>query len=89
MLETFKKFWAHTEIQTKIKLKCFSSHNGGEYVSKSSTKLCDHREIQRKKTTSFNPPQKDVANRMNRRIQEKVLILLSKVDLTHGFVPSL
>ncbi|MCO5560650.1 hypothetical protein L7F22_014267 [Adiantum nelumboides] len=73
------------ENAMKMAIKCLRSDNGGEYVSKAFQKFCDNKRIKRELTTTYNPPQNGVAERMNRTIQEKVRAMISHAALPHGF----
>ncbi|MCO5605112.1 hypothetical protein L7F22_059292 [Adiantum nelumboides] len=81
--ETFsclKKLLFNVESQFEHKLKTLRSDNGGEYVSKEFADLCSSRGIKREFTVPYTPAQNDVAERMNRNIQEQNYRALQKFE---------
>ena len=84
VFKVFKTWLALVENQTRKKLKCLRSDNGGEYLSREFTTFCE-KGIKRELPAPHNPPQNGVAERANRTIQERTLSMLSQAGLTHGF----
>ena len=68
-LSMFQKFLTLVEHQSSKKLKWLRTDNGGEYVSGS---FCESKGIRRELTAPFTPAQNGIAERINRKIQEKV-----------------
>ena len=66
------------------KLKCLRTDNGGEFKSDEFVKFCRERGIRREYTTPYSPEQ-NVAERMNRTIQERVVSMLQHSGLLDGF----
>ena len=71
MFATFKKWKALVENETRKKLKCLISDNGGEYSSKEFDSYCSHNEIRRDKTVPRTPQENGVSERMNITIMER------------------
>jgi len=59
------------EIETRKKLKCLRSDNGGEYCSKEFDRYCLEHEIYREKTAPRTPQENGVSERMNITIMER------------------
>ena len=70
VFNTFKKWKALVENETRNKLKCLRSNNGGEYYSKEFDNYCSYHGIHRDKTTPVTPQENGVLERMNRTIME-------------------
>ena len=70
MLVTFKKWKAEVKIQTSLKIKCLRSDNGGEYKSEFKA-FCATKGIRLMRTVFGKAIQKDVAERMNRTLNER------------------
>ena len=83
VLSIFKRFVTLLETQIGKKVKCLSSSNGGEYVSKSFQQFCDTKEIKRELIAPYNLPQNGVLERMNKTIQEKNRSMLSNAEAIH------
>jgi transposase InsO family protein len=58
------------ENETKKRLKCIRSDNGGEYCSKDFDYYCSYHEICREKTALGTPQENGVSKRMNKTIME-------------------
>ncbi|KAI4338269.1 hypothetical protein L6164_016611 [Bauhinia variegata] len=43
----FKMYKAHLELESRKKIKCLRSDNGGEYISKEFAEFCDQEGIKR------------------------------------------
>ena len=85
VLVVFQRWLALAENQSGHRLKCLRTDNGGEYMSRAFEQLCDERGIKRQLTAPYTPPQNDMAERMNRTIQERVRSMLSHVGLPEHF----
>eukprot|EP00253_Pinus_taeda_P014388 PITA_14388 len=71
VFDTFKKWKALVEIETRNKLKCLRSDNGGEYCSNEFDRYCSEHGIHREKTVPRTPQGNGVSERMNRTIMER------------------
>jgi hypothetical protein len=58
------------ENETRKRLKCLRSKNGGEYCSKEFDDYCSYHGIRREKTDPGAPQENGVSERMNRTIME-------------------
>ena len=67
----FKEFKAMVELQTRKKIRCLITDNGGEICSNDFDTFCKDFGIKREKTTLYCPQQNGVAKRMNRTLMEK------------------
>ena len=54
--QVFQVFQRFVETQTRKKVKCLRSDNGGEYVSKAFEDFCDAKGIKRELTPPYNHP---------------------------------
>jgi transposase InsO family protein len=70
VFDTFKKWKALVENETRKKLKCLRSDNGGEYFSKKFDYYYSYHGIRREKTVPRTPQENGVSERMNRTIME-------------------
>jgi transposase InsO family protein len=70
VFDTFKKWKALVENETRNKLKCLRSDNGGEYCNKEFDSYCSYHGIHREKTVPGTPQENGVSERMNRTIME-------------------
>ena len=59
------------EIETRKKLKCLRSDNGGEYCNKEFDRYCSEHGIHREKIVPRTPQGNRVSKRMNRAIMER------------------
>ena len=59
------------------KVKALRSDNGGEYISKQFANFCAEKGIKREFTAPYTPAQNDVAEHINRIIQERLMSMLS------------
>ena len=62
------------EHQFGRKLKCLRTDNEGEFKSEEFVKFCQERGIRREYTTPYSPEQNGIAERMNKTIQECVVM---------------
>jgi len=60
------------ENETRKRLKCLRSDNGGEYCNKEIGRYCSENVIHREKTVPGTPQENGVSERMNRTIMECV-----------------
>ena len=70
VFDTFKKWKALAENETRKRLKCLRSDNGGENCSKEFDSYCSHNGIHREKTVPRTPQENGVSERMNITIME-------------------
>ena len=70
VFDTFKKWKALAENETRKKLKCLRYDNGGEYCSKEFDSYYSYNGIHREKTILGTPQENGVLERMNRMIME-------------------
>jgi transposase InsO family protein len=59
------------ENETRKRLKCLRSDNGGEYCSKDFDDYYSYHGIRREKTVPGTPQENGVSERMNRTIMER------------------
>ena len=71
VFETFKKWKVMIETETGLKIKCFRSDNGGEYIDGGFSEYCITQGIRMEKTIPGTPQQNGVAERMNRTLNER------------------
>ena len=62
------------ENETRNKLKCLRSDNGGEYCNKDFDNYCSYNGIRRQKTVPGTPQENGVSERMNRTIMERTIL---------------
>ncbi|KAI4353150.1 hypothetical protein L6164_002120 [Bauhinia variegata] len=84
VLSVFKQFQAFVERETRKKLKCIRSDNGGEYCGSFDEYYKQHG-IRHQKTPPKTPQLNGLAERMNRTLVERVKCLLSKAKLPGSF----
>ena len=70
VFETFKKWKAMVETEIGLKVKCFRSDNGGEYIDGGFSEYCAARGIRMEMTIPRTPQQNGVAKRINRTLNE-------------------
>jgi transposase InsO family protein len=70
VFDTFKKWKALVENETRKNLKCLRSDNGGEYCSKDFDDYFSYHGIHREKTVPRTPQENGVSERMNRTTME-------------------
>ena len=71
MFDTFKKWKALVENETRKRLKCLRSDNGGEYCSKKFYSYYSYHGIGREKTVPGTTQENGVSERMDRTIMER------------------
>ena len=81
----FQAFHVMVERETRKKLKCLRTDNGGEYTSKEFEAYCATRGIRHEKTVLGTPQHNGVAERINRTIVEKVRCMLKMPKLPKSF----
>lgn len=81
----FKDWKTLVETQTNRKIKYLRTDNGLEFCSEDFNKLCKENGITRHKTVRHTPQQNGVAERLNRRIMERVRCLLSDANLGENY----
>lgn len=83
-LSYFKKFVSMVETQSSKKLKALHSDNGGQYIAKEFITFCAESGIKREFTAAYTLAQNGVVERMNKTIQERIMLMLSHAHLTQG-----
>ena len=73
------------EIETYLKVKCLRSDNEGEYIDGRFSEYCAAQGIRMEKTSCGTPQQNDVAERMNRTINERARSMRLHVGLPKTF----
>ncbi|KAK9169101.1 hypothetical protein Syun_001241 [Stephania yunnanensis] len=73
----FKVFKARVELESRKKIKCLRTDNGGEYTGNEFDSFCKQEGIKRQFTTAYTPQQNGVAERMNRTLLERTRAMLS------------
>ena len=84
VLQTFKEFHALVEREIGRKLKCLRSDNGGGYRGPFEA-YCKAHGIQHEKVPPETPQFNGLAKRMNRKIAEKVICMISHSKLLKTF----
>ena len=84
VLSVFKQFQASVERETKKKIKCIRTNNGGEYIGPFDA-YCKEQGIRHQFTPPKTPQLNGIAERMNRTIVERVRCLLSHAKLPKNF----
>ncbi|KAL4283725.1 hypothetical protein GQ457_16G004320 [Hibiscus cannabinus] len=85
VFSTFKVFKARVELDSKNKIKCFKSDNGGEHTSNEFDEFCRNESIKKQFTTVHTPQQNGVAERMNRTLLERTRAMLRDASLEKAF----
>ena len=85
VFDTFNKWKALVEIETRKKLKCVRSYNGGKYCSTKFDKNCLEHGIRREKTVPRTPQENGVSERMNRIIMEHARCMILHAGLPLQF----
>ncbi|GKU90802.1 hypothetical protein SLEP1_g4753 [Rubroshorea leprosula] len=81
----FQHYPAMVERETRLKLKCLRTDNGGEYTSKEFRDYCSKHGMRHEKTVPGTPQHNGVAERMNRTIVEKVRCMLKMATVSKPF----
>ena len=81
MFAVFKIFKARIELESRKRIKCLRTDNGGEYTSDEFDNFCDQEGIKRQFTTTYIPQQNGVAKRMNRTLLERTRAMLRTASL--------
>jgi len=84
VLDKLKEFHALVERQSKKKLKCICSNNGGEYRGPFDA-YCKQHGIAHVKTPPKTPQLNGLVERMNKTLLEKVRCMLSDAKLPKHF----
>ncbi|GJU15292.1 retrovirus-related pol polyprotein from transposon TNT 1-94 [Tanacetum coccineum] len=72
VFEVLKVYKAQVELDSGKKIKCLRTDNGGEYTSDEFDTFCRQEGIKRQFTTTYNPQQNGVAERMNRTLLRRM-----------------
>ena len=78
----FKKLLVLVETKKGLKVKGLCSENGCEYTSHECGVFCTSRGIQREFTTPYTRVHDGMADRMNRTIQDRVVVMLDHAKLS-------
>lgn len=76
---------SYTANKKESKLKYLRTNNGLEFLSKKFTAFCKSKGVTRHLTVRGTPQQNGVAERMNRRLLERVRCMLLNAGLSKGF----
>jgi len=82
VLDKFKKFKAHVELQHETFIKCFRNDRGGEFYH---SNFFESTSIVHQTTTPYSPQQNGIAERKNRVLEEMVNTMLSYSGLSRGY----
>ncbi|KAK3030615.1 hypothetical protein RJ639_039975 [Escallonia herrerae] len=82
---TFKKWKVLVENETRNKVKCLKSDNGGEYRDGGFQEYCSNNGIRLIRTVKRTPQENGLAERMNRTIMERVRCMRIHADLPLQF----
>ena len=77
----FKEFKALIENHTEMKIKNFSSDNGGEFTLNEFKELCKDSGIKMELSTPYNTQQNGIAERKNRTITEAAKAMIHDQDI--------
>ena len=81
----FKAFKAQIELETRKKIKCLRTDNGGEYIDVDFLTFCKQEGIVRQFTVAHTPQQNGVAERMNRTLLERTSAMLKTAGMAKSF----
>jgi transposase InsO family protein len=84
-VSALQKFLAWGETQTTHKLKALHSDRGGEYLAGAVTTILNEKGIERHLTMPGSPQQNGKAERFNRTIMEKAMVMLHAAAMSSGF----
>jgi hypothetical protein len=73
------------ENETRKRLKCLRSDNGGKYFSKEFDDYCSYHGIHREKIVLVTPQENGMSESMNRTIMERARSMRLHVDLSLWF----
>ena len=73
------------ETETSLKVKCFRSDNGGEYIDGGFSEYCAAQGIRMEKTIPRIPQQNGVAERTNRTLNEHARSMRLHAGLPKNF----
>ncbi|GKA01727.1 gag-pol polyprotein [Tanacetum coccineum] len=73
------------ELDSRKKIKCLRTDNGGEYTGDEFDTFCKQEGIKRQFTTAYTPQQNEVAERMNRTLLERARAMLATTSLEKSF----
>ena len=81
----FKVFKTLAENETKSKIKCLRSDNGGEFTSKEFDLFCETHGIKIQFSATRTPQQNVIVERRNRTVQEAARTMFNKGRLSDGY----
>jgi hypothetical protein len=85
VFDTFNKWKYLVENETRKRLKCLRSDNGGGYCSKEFDDYCLYHAIHREKTVPGTPQENGVSERMNMTIMERTRSMILDVGFPLQF----
>ena len=85
MFSIFKAFKLWVEHESRKKIECLRTNNGGEYTSEEFDNFCQQEGIKRQFMVAYTPQQNGVAERMNITLLEKTRAMLKTIDLAKSF----
>ncbi|GJY96432.1 retrovirus-related pol polyprotein from transposon TNT 1-94 [Tanacetum coccineum] len=85
VFEVFKVYKAWVELDTRKKIKCLRTDNGGEYTGDEFDTFYMQEGIKRQFTTAYTPQQNGVAEQMNRTLLERARVMLATASLGKSF----
>ncbi|GJU97516.1 retrovirus-related pol polyprotein from transposon TNT 1-94 [Tanacetum coccineum] len=85
VFEVFKVCKARVELDSRRKIKCLRTDNGGEYTGDEFDTYCRQEGIKRQFTTAYTPQLNGVAERMNKTLLERARAMLATASLGKSF----
>ena len=76
--EKFKAVKALVENESDCKIKCLKSDRGGEFTSNEFLDFCEEHGINKEFSTTRNPQQNGVVERMNKTVQQMDCTMLDE-----------
>ncbi|GJW32046.1 gag-pol polyprotein [Tanacetum coccineum] len=81
VFEVFKVYKARVEFNSRKKIKCLRTDNGGEYTGDEFDTFCKQKGIKRQFTMAYTPQHNGVAKRMNETLLERARAMLATASL--------
>jgi transposase InsO family protein len=85
--ETFKKFKALVEKESKCVIQCLRTDRGGEFTSTEFNDFCSKHGIKRQLTAAYTPQQNGVSERKNRTLMNMVRCMIAGRNVPKEFWP--
>jgi len=79
--EKFKSFKALAEKESDHKIKCLRSDRGGDFTSNEFFDFCEEHGIRREFSIARTPQQNGVVERMNRTVQQWIVLCLMSLEI--------